>query len=227
MRCNPFYEAVPGLVTDAFAALAARCGRRYRLVDYTGATDAERVLVLMGSGAGAAAEAVVALVARGETVGLVTMRLFRPSPVAALLAAIPASARGIAVLDRCKEPGAAGEPLYQDVVTSFAEAAVAGRPMPRILGGRYGLASKEFTPAMAKAVLDELGRPAPRNHFTVGIVDDVTHTSLPWDRAFRTEGDGVRALFFGLGSDGTVGAAKSTVAILASETPLHAQGYFV
>ncbi len=236
---NPFYDAVPGIVADCFEQLAARSGRRYGLVDYRGAPDAERVLVLMGSGAGAAGEAVDALVARGEKVGLVTMRLFRPFPAEALLAAVPASARAVAVLDRCKEPGSAGEPLYQDVVTTFAEAAAAGRPMPRIVGGRFGLGSKEFTPAMAKAVLDELAGPAPRNRFTIGIVDDVTKTSLPWDREFRTEGnderkgegngegEGVRALFFGLGSDGTVGAAKSTVAILASETPLHAQGYFV
>jgi pyruvate-ferredoxin/flavodoxin oxidoreductase len=224
---NPFYEAVPGIVADCFAMLAARSGRRYGLVDYRGAPDAERVLVLMGSGAGAASEAVDALVARGEKVGLATLRLFRPFPAEALLAAIPGSARAVAVLDRCKEPGSAGEPLVQDVVTTFAEASAAGRPMPRIVGGRYGLGSKEFTPAMAKAVLDELAQPAPRNRFTIGIVDDVTKTSLPWDREFRTEGEGVRALFFGLGSDGTVGAAKSTVAILASETPLHAQGYFV
>ncbi len=224
---NPFYDAVPGIVADCFAVLAARSGRHYGLVDYRGAPDAERVLVLMGSGAGAAGEAVDALVARGEKVGLVTLRLFRPFPAAALLAAIPESAGAIAVLDRCKEPGSAGEPLYQDVVTTFAEAAAAGRPMPRIVGGRYGLGSKEFTPAMAKAVLDALARPTPRNRFTIGIADDVTHSSLPWDRSFRTEGEGVRALFFGLGSDGTVGAAKSTVAILASETPLYAQGYFV
>jgi len=225
---NPFHAAVPGIVAETFAALAARTGRRYGLADYTGAPDAERVLVLMGSGAGAAAEAVEALAARGERVGLVTLRLFRPFPAEALLAAIPPSARAIAVLDRCKEPGAAAEPLHQDVLTAFAEAAAAGdRPLPRIVGGRYGLGSKEFTPAMVKGVLDELARPAPRTHFSVGIVDDVSHASLPWDADFQTEGPGARALFFGLGSDGTVGAAKSTVAILADEAGLHAQGYFV
>jgi len=225
---NPFHAAVPGVVAECFAALAARTGRSYRLADYTGAPDAERVLVLMGSGAGAAAEAVEALAARGERVGLVTLRLFRPFPAEALLAAIPAGARSIGVLDRCKEPGASAEPLHQDVLTAFVEAAAAGtRPLPRIVGGRYGLGSKEFTPAMAKGVLDELARPAPRNHFSVGIVDDVGHASLPWDPGFETEGEGARALFFGLGSDGTVGAAKSTVAILAGETGLHAQGYFV
>jgi pyruvate-ferredoxin/flavodoxin oxidoreductase len=221
---NRFHAAVPAIVSECFAALAARTGRHYGLADYVGSPDAERVIVLMGSGAGAAAECVDALVARGERVGLVVLRLFRPFPAEALLAAIPPSARAIAVLDRTKEPGALGEPLYQDVVTAFAESE---RAMPRVVGGRYGLASKEFTPAMVKGVFDELAAAKPRNHFTVGIVDDVTHTSLPWDRDFSTEGEGVRALFFGLGSDGTVGAAKSTVSIIASETPLFAQGYFV
>ena len=221
---NPFHAAVPGIVAACFGELAARTGRHYGLVDYVGAPDAERVIVLMGSGAGAAAECVEALVARGERVGLVVLRLFRPFPAAALRAAIPASARAIAVLDRTKEPGAPGEPLYQDVVTALVEGE---RALPRVVGGRYGLASKEFTPAMVKGVLDELAAPAPRNHFSVGIVDDVSHASLPWPRDFSTERQGGRALFFGLGSDGTVGAAKSSVAILASETPLHAQGYFV
>jgi len=236
---NPFHAAVPEAVATCFAELGARTGRRYGLVDYVGAPDAERVLVLMGSGAGAATECVEALVARGEKVGLAIVRLFRPFPSDALLAALPASARAIAVLDRCKEPGSAGEPLYQDVVTAFAES---DRSMPRIVGGRYGLASKEFTPAMAKGVLDALARglrpPSPPNapggralgakhHFTIGITDDVSHTSLPFDPAFSTEGEGGRALFFGLGSDGTVGAAKSSVAIIAGETPLFAQGYFV
>jgi pyruvate-ferredoxin/flavodoxin oxidoreductase len=224
--CNPFHDAVPGHVGDCFAALAARTGRRYGLVDYHGAPDAERVLVLMGSGAGSARECVDALVARGERVGLAVVRLFRPFPSAALLAAIPATTRAITVLDRCKEPGSAGEPLHQDVVTAFAEAAAA-RPMPRIVGGRYGLASKEFTPAMAKAVLDALAAPAPRNRFTIGIRDDVGHTSLPYDPAFRTETAAGCALFYGLGSDGSVGAAKSSASILVAETPLHAQGYFV
>ena len=226
---SPYYAAVPGIVEEVFARLAARTGRRHGLIDYLGAHDAERVLVLMGSGAGAAEEAIEALVARGERVGLVKLRLFRPFPTAALVAAVPATARAIAVLDRTKEPGAPGEPLYQDVVTAFAESLAAGAriPMPRIVGGRYGLGSKEFTPAMAKGVLDELSREAPLNHFTIGIVDDVSHTSLPWDRDFATDDEGVRALFFGLGSDGTVGAAKSSVQIIAKETPLHAQGYFV
>jgi pyruvate-ferredoxin/flavodoxin oxidoreductase len=226
--CSPFHAAVPALVTELFAALGARTGRRYGLVDYAGAEDAERVLVLMGSGAGAASEAIEALRARGEKVGLATVRLFRPFPAEALLAAIPRSARALAVLDRTKEPGAPGEPLYQDVLTAFAEAAMRdGRALPRLVAGRYGLAGKEFTPGMVKAVLDELARPEPRSPLTLGIVDDVSHTSLAWERDFSTEGPGVRALFYGLGSDGTVGAAKSTVAIIAGETPLFAQGYFV
>jgi len=227
--CNPYHAAVPALVGDCFERLAARSGRRYGLVDYCGTRDAERVLVVMGSGAGAAEEAVEALVARGEPVGLLRVRLFRPFPAAALVAAIPRSARAIAVLDRTKEPGALGEPLYQDVVTAFAEAHADGavRELPRITGGRYGLGGKEFTPAMAKGVFDELIRERPRSHFTIGIADDVTQASLPFDRDFSTEGAGGRALFFGLGSDGTVGAAKSTVEIIAAETPLFAQGYFV
>jgi pyruvate-ferredoxin/flavodoxin oxidoreductase len=223
--CQPFHDAVPGLVDRAFELLAERCGRRYALVDYVGARDAERVVVLMGSGAGAAEEAVEALRARGERVGLVKLRLFRPFPASALLAAIPASVRAIAVLDRTKEPGATGEPLYQDVVTAFSEAA--GERRPRIVGGRYGLASKEFTPAMVKAVLDELLSEKPRNHFSIGIFDDVSHSSLPWDADFTTASEGLRALFFGLGSDGTVGSAKSSVQIISEETPLFAQGYFV
>ena len=221
---SPYHAAVPRVVSSCFAELAARTGRRYSLVDYSGAADAERVLVLMGSGAGAAQECVDVLVARGEKVGVAVVRLFRPFPVEALLDAIPESARRVAVLDRTKEPGAPGEPLYQDVLTAFAESE---RSSPRLVGGRYGLASKEFTPAMVKGVFDALAAERPRNHFTIGIVDDVSHTSLAFDRDFQAEGEGVRALFFGLGSDGTVGAAKSTVSIIAGETSLFAQGYFV
>jgi pyruvate-ferredoxin/flavodoxin oxidoreductase len=226
---NPFYDAVPGAVQDAMDALAERTGRRYGLVDYVGAPDAERVLVLMGSGAGAAREAVETLALRGERVGLVVVHLYRPFPTRALLAALPPTTTGLAVLDRTKEPGAPGEPLYLDVVTALAEAASAGAraALPRLLGGRYGLASKEFTPAMAKAALDELALEVPRNHFTLGIADDVSRTSLAWDREFRPQVPGVRALFFGLGSDGTVGAAKSSIKIIGEHTDLHAQGYFV
>jgi pyruvate-ferredoxin/flavodoxin oxidoreductase len=226
---NPFYAAVPGIVQAKLEELAARTGRRYGLVDYAGAPDAERVLVLMGSAAGAAAEAVEALVAAGEKVGLVTVRLYRPFPAEALAAALPATVRHLAVLDRTKEPGATGEPLYQDVVCALAErAAAGGAPMPMVVGGRYGLASKEFTPAMAKAVLDALTAEDPRNHFTVGIADDVSHTSLPVDGAFATEDpDGLRAVFYGLGSDGTVGANKTSVKIIGEGTDRFAQGYFV
>jgi pyruvate-ferredoxin/flavodoxin oxidoreductase len=226
---NPFYAAVPGIVQDKLDELAARTGRRYGLIDYAGAPDAERVLVLMGSGAGAAAEAVAALCAAGERVGLVTVRLYRPFPADALAAALPDTVRRVAVLDRTKEPGAAGEPLYQDVICALAErAAAGGLPMPVVVGGRYGLASKEFTPAMAKAVLDALAAERPRTHFTVGIADDVSRTSLTVDAAFSTEdADGLRAVFFGLGSDGTVGANKNSVKIVGEGTDLFAQGYFV
>jgi pyruvate-ferredoxin/flavodoxin oxidoreductase len=225
---NPFYAAVPETVQAKMDELAARTGRRYRLVDYAGAPDADRVLVLMGSAAGAAAEAVEAMNAAGQKVGLVTVRLYRPFPAAALAAALPETVRRVAVLDRTKEPGATGEPLYQDVVTALAERAAAGGSMPLVVGGRYGLASKEFTPAMARAVLDALAADAPRNHFTVGIADDVGHTSLPVDASFSTEDpDGLRAVFFGLGSDGTVGANKTSVKIIGEGTDLFAQGYFV
>jgi pyruvate-ferredoxin/flavodoxin oxidoreductase len=226
---NPFYAAVPEIVQAKLDDLAARTGRRYGLVDYAGAEDADRVLVLMGSAAGAAAEAVAALTAAGEKVGVVTVRLYRPFPAAALAAALPRTVRRVAVLDRTKEPGAAGEPLYQDVVTALAERAMdAQAPMPMVVGGRYGLASKEFTPAMVKAVFDGLAADRPRNHFTVGIADDVSHTSLPVDAAFSTEDpDGLRAVFFGLGSDGTVGANKTSVKIIGEGTDLFAQGYFV
>jgi pyruvate-ferredoxin/flavodoxin oxidoreductase len=220
---NPFYAALPGVVADAMSALGARTGRRYGLVDYHGHPEAERVLVLMGSGAGAAIEAVERLCAAGERLGVVVVRLFRPFPVTALLEALPASVASLAVLDRTKECGAVGEPLYQDVVTALAEG---GRPL-RVIGGRYGLGSKEFTPAMVKAVFDEQAADRPRNHFTVGIADDVSHTSLAWDRDFSAEPEGVRTLFFGMGSDGSVGAAKNSVKIIGEQTNLHAQGYFV
>jgi pyruvate-ferredoxin/flavodoxin oxidoreductase len=226
---NPVYAALPGMVEDAFASLAARTGRRYGLVDYAGDPEAERVVVLMGSGAGAAEEAVEALCGRGERVGLLKVRLYRPFPGEALLRALPPGAARIAVLDRTKEPGSVAEPLHQDVVTALAEGAASGAlaHLPRVVGGRYGLGSKEFTPAMVKAVFGELRRDAPKPRFTVGIVDDVSRMSLPVDASFRTEPPGVRAVFFGLGSDGTVGAAKSSVRIIGEHTDLFAQGYFV
>ena len=229
---NPFYLACPDAVQTAMDRFASLTGRAYRLFDYEGHPEAERVVVLMGSGVGAAQEAVEALVARGEKVGLLKVRLYRPFSARHLLAALPPSARTLLVLDRTKEPGGAGEPLYQDVLTAIAEAEAENGPgrgtRTRVLGGRYGLASKEFTPAMVVAALGEALAERPRNHFTLGIVDDVTRTSLAWDRSFSTESpDTVRAVFYGLGSDGTVGANKNSIKIIATETDLHAQGYFV
>ena len=221
---NRFHDAVPSIVTDVFAELEVRTGRRYGLVDYEGAPDAERVIVMMGSGAGAVGETVAKLVADGVKVGLVTIRLFRPFPIDALLDALPDTVRSIAVLDRCKEPGSVGEPLFQDVVTVVAESDRSG---VRIIGGRYGLGSKEFTPAMANAVFDELTLESPKRRFTVGIVDDVTGLSLDVDDSFRVEQPGRSAVFYALGSDGTVGANKASVKIIGHQPDLYAQGYFV
>jgi pyruvate-ferredoxin/flavodoxin oxidoreductase len=229
---NPFYLATPGIVQETFDKLAALTGRQYHLFDYTGAPDAERIIVMMGSGCEAAEETVQVLLSRGEKVGLVKVRLYRPFSAAHLLNAIPKTVHAISVLDRTKEPGAAGEPLYQDVLTAIGESMIAGTlpfaTTPRVVGGRYGLASKEFTPAMVKAVFDELKKPTPKNHFTIGIRDDVTHTSLDFEPSFSTEHDDeVRALFWGLGADGTVGANKNTIKIIGEETENYAQGYFV
>ncbi len=225
--CNPYYAAVAGIVRASMDRFGKLTGRRYGLFDYFGASDAERVLVQMGSGVGAAREAVAKLVAAGEKVGLVAVRLYRPFDAQAFVDALPKTVRAIAALDRTKEPGALGEPLYQDVVTALAEAWPHGT-IPRVIGGRYGLSSKEYTPAMAKAALDELQQGKRKRHFTVGIYDDVTHLSLKWDDAFDTEAEGVtRAVFYGLGADGTVGATKNTVKIIGENTPLSAQGYFV
>ena len=221
---NRFHDAVPATVREVFAQLEARTGRRYGLVDYEGAPDAERVIVMMGSGCGAAAEAVAKLTAQGERVGLLTVRLYRPFPVDEFLAALPATASQVVVLDRTKEPGSVGEPLLQDVVTVLADA---GRGATRVIGGRYGLGSKEFTPAMAKAALDELRVASPKRRFTVGIVDDVTHLSLPVDESFRIATANRSAVFYALGSDGTVGANKESVKIIGDEPGFHAQGYFV
>src|SRR5262249_4284319 len=228
--CNPFYRACPTIVQEVMERFGKRTGRSYRLFDYYGSPDAERLLILMGSGAGAAEEAVDALQKAGKKVGLLKVRLFRPFAAEAFLAAIPKTVRSIAVLDRTKEPGSLGEPLYQDVLSVYMErhAANPSAGVPRILGGRYGLSSKEFTPAMVKAVFDELKKPAPKNHFTVGINDDVTHTSLTYDPDFSTEDPRtVRALFYGLGSDGTVGANKNSIKIIGKGTSNFAQGYFV
>ena len=228
---NPFYRACPTIVQDVMDRFARRTGRSYRLFEYAGDPQAERVIVLMGSGAGAADETIERLIAGGEKVGLLKVRLFRPFDSAAFAAALPKTTRAIAVLDRTKEPGSTGEPLYVDVVTALSEARAAGAidgRWPQIIGGRYGLSSKEFTPAMVKAVFDELKRAPAKNHFTVGIHDDVTHTSLAFDPEFSTESPKtVRALFYGLGSDGTVGANKNSIAIIGEKTPGYAQGYFV
>ncbi len=221
---NPYYLATPTIVQNVMDKFASLIGRQYRLFDYVGAPDAERVIVMMGSGAEVAHETVEALAARGEKVGVLKVRLFRPFAVEKFVEALPAGVKSIAVLDRTKEPGATGEPLYTEVLTALAEM---GRPI-KVIGGRYGLASKEFTPAMVKTVFDELGKKGPKNHFTVGIKDDVTHTSLDFDPAFSTEVPGtVRALFYGLGADGTVGANKNSIKIIGEETPNFAQGYFV
>ncbi|MBI3214091.1 MAG: pyruvate:ferredoxin (flavodoxin) oxidoreductase [Mycobacterium sp.] len=227
---NPFYARVPAVVEDLMARLGERTGRTMHIVDYSGHPDAERVLVLMGSGAQTVQQTVAALVDRGERVGVVQVRLYRPFPTAAFLDALPASARHIAVLDRTKEPGSIGEPLYLDIVAALAQACDDGTrsQLPFVSGGRYGLSSKEFTPAMVAGVFAELAREKPRRRFTIGIDDDVSHTSLDYDPAFDIESpDTVRAVFFGLGSDGTVSANKNTVKILGSEEGLHAQAYFV
>ena len=231
--CNPFYLAVPEIVAEVMEELAVRTGRRYGLVDYHGAADADRVVVVIGSAAGAVEETVDTLIVAGEAVGMLRLRLFRPFPASQLVAALPPTVRSIAVLDRTKEPGAVGEPLYLDVVTALIEAMDGGeRPfpdMPRVIGGRYGLSSKEVTPSMIKPVFDELRQPRPRKHFTIGIYDDVTDLSLPIDHEFRyPRPDGeVQAVFVGLGADGTVGANKSSVKIIGESTDLWAQGYFV
>ncbi|MGA7425340.1 MAG: pyruvate:ferredoxin (flavodoxin) oxidoreductase, partial [Rhodoplanes sp.] len=227
---NPFYRACPTIVQNVMDKFAQRIGRSYHLFDYYGAPDAERVVILMGSGVGAAEETVEALQARGEKVGVLKVRLFRPFDVDSFLAALPKTVKSIAVLDRTKEPGAIGEPLYQDVLSVYAERISSGvaTTMPRIIGGRYGLSSKEFTPAMVKAVFDELAKSEPKNHFTVGINDDVSHTSLAVDPDFSTEDPRtVRALFYGLGSDGTVGANKNSIKIIGKGTDSWVQGYFV
>ncbi|MGA2723994.1 MAG: pyruvate:ferredoxin (flavodoxin) oxidoreductase [Bryobacteraceae bacterium] len=221
---NSFYLAAPAIVQNVMDKFARLVGRQYHLFDYVGAPDAERVIIMMGSGAEVAHEAVEGLNAAGEKVGVLKVRLYRPFSKEALIAALPATAQAIAVLDRTKEPGALGEPLYCDVVTALAELGVSRK----VIGGRYGLSSKEFTPAMVKGVYDELKKASPKNHFTIGINDDVTHTGLDYDPGFSAEIPGtVRALFFGLGADGTVGANKNSIKIIGEETDNFAQGYFV
>jgi len=225
--CNPFYDAVPGLVQETMDQFAKVVGRQYHLFDYVGAPDAERVIVIMTSGCGVVEETVDHLVAQGEKVGAIKVRLYRPFDSAAMVAALPKTVKAIAALDRTKEPGGAGEPLYQDVVTAVGEHWKDGSA-PRVVGGRYGLSSKEFTPGVVQPVFEELSKPEPKNHFTLGINDDVTQTSLPYDMSYSTEAEDVtRAVFFGLGSDGTVGAIRNSCKILGENTPMHAQAYFV
>jgi len=230
--CNRFYTECPAHVEAAMARFAEVSGRAYGLVEYAGHPQAERVVIVMGTGAEVTHEAVDWLVAKGEKVGVVKVRLYRPFPLEHFMKALPSTVKAIAVLDRTKEPGALGEPMYLDVVTALREARDTGispfATEPAVIGGRYGLSSKEFTPTMIKAVFDELAKPKPKNHFTVGIVDDVTHLSLPYDMDLDIEPDEVRrCVFFGLGADGTVGANKNSIKIIGEETDNHAQGYFV
>src|SRR6266704_1262711 len=229
---NPYYAACPEKVQGVMHKFSQVVGRSYHLFDYVGAPDAERVIVMMGSGAETAQETVEYLNQRGERVGLLKVRLYRPFSLKRFVEALPPTVRKIAVLDRTKEAGAAREPLYLDVVNAIQEGIELGHGKlgisPRIIGGRYGLSSKEFTPAMVKAVFDELRKDEPKNHFTVGIHDDVTHTSLEYDPAFSIESsDTVQCVYWGLGSDGTVGANKNSIKIIGEETDNYAQGYFV
>ncbi|MFN8371549.1 MAG: pyruvate:ferredoxin (flavodoxin) oxidoreductase [Anaerolineae bacterium] len=224
---NPFYAACPDTVQKMMDKFAALTGRQYKLYEYYGAPNAERVIVMMGSGAEAAQETVDYLMERGEKVGLLKVHLYRPFDMARFIAALPITTKAIAVLDRTKEPGSGGEPMYLDTVTAIYEE-WPGSETPKIIGGRYGLSSKEFTPAMVKAVFDNLALPKPKNHFTVGINDDVSHTSLEVDADFSVEpASVVRAVFYGLGADGTVGANKNSIKIIGENTDNYAQGYFV
>ncbi|MEZ4225148.1 MAG: pyruvate:ferredoxin (flavodoxin) oxidoreductase [Polyangiaceae bacterium] len=222
--CNSFYDACPQAVERAMARFAEVAGRRYGLFDYFGHPEAEHVVVVMGSGAETVREVVLRCAADGQRVGVVVVRLYRPFSAAALLQALPRSVKRVAVLDRTKEPGSAGEPLFQDVLTAIAESDRSGI---KVIGGRYGLSSKEFTPAMVRGILDELAKDAPKTRFTVGIVDDVTHLSLPARAAGGDDYPGFEGVFWGLGSDGTVGANKNSIKIIGEHTGLHAQGYFV
>lgn len=223
---NIFYHKLPSIVKETMKEFGERTGRHYNLYDYYGHPEAERIVVLMGSGIGAVEETVNKLVSMGEKVGFVAIRMYRPFFTEDFLAAIPKSAKKIAVLDRTKEPGAIGEPLYQDVVSAFVEARMNGN-MPYIVGGRYGLSSKEFNPAMVNGIFDELKKPAPKNHFTIGIEDDVTHTSLKYDPTFEVAQGTFNAMFFGLGADGTVSANKNSIKIIGDTSDDFVQGYFV
>jgi pyruvate-ferredoxin/flavodoxin oxidoreductase len=226
-RANTFYLKTPSIVETAMERFAALTGRSYKLFEFVGDPGAERVLIMMGSGCETAEETVAALNNSCEKVGLLKVRLYRPFSISHFIESLPRTTKAIAVLDRTKEPGSTGEPLYQDVVTALAESNHSNRDL-RVVGGRYGLSSKEFTPAMVKAVFDELNKPEPKNHFSVGIDDDVTFTSIPFNESFSTEPDDqVRAVFWGLGADGTVSANKNSIKIIGEETTNYAQGYFV
>jgi pyruvate-ferredoxin/flavodoxin oxidoreductase len=230
---NPFYQAMPSIVQGAMNRFALLTGRSYCLFEYLGSAVAERVIVIMGSGAEAVTETLDYLNCQDESVGLLKVRLYRPFDPDSLVAALPVTCRKIAVLDRTKEPGADGEPLYKDVLSALAQDYISGSArfsvFPKVIGGRYGLSSKEFTPGMIKAIYDELNHEQPKNNFTIGIHDDVTYTSLEWDPSYRTDAhrDTFQAMFYGLGSDGTVSANKNTIKIIGEATDLNAQGYFV
>jgi len=227
---NPFYQNVPAIFRETLKQFGELTGRHYAPFEYVGAEDAERVIVMMGSGIGAAEEAVERMVSEGEKIGLVKIRLYRPFSATDFLSVIPASTQRVAVLDRTKEPGGEGEPMYLDVVSAFARewSKTKQTAIPQVYGGRYGLGSKEFTPAMVKGVYDEIASKEPRHGFTVGIVDDVSHTSIDYDAEWSTEPDDVRrCVFFGLGADGTVGANKNSAKIIGDSTDLYSQGYFV
>ncbi|MFZ5802902.1 MAG: pyruvate:ferredoxin (flavodoxin) oxidoreductase [Candidatus Omnitrophota bacterium] len=228
---NPFYDQVPAKTEEVMRQFEKIVGRKYELFQYYGAPDAERVIVLMGSGAETAHETVDYLLKKGEKVGLVKVRLYRPFSAKHFVKALPATTKTVGVLDRTKEPGSIGDPLYLDVLAALQEEIGTGtaslKKFPKVVGGRYGLSSKEFTPAMIKAVFENLGQSSPKNHFTVGIEDDVTHTSLSYDKNFSTEDKVFRALFYGLGADGTVGANKNSIKIIGENTDFNAQGYFV
>lgn len=227
---NTFYNNMPGIMDKMMKDFAKLTGRKYDLFEYTGAKDAEEVIIIMGSGGETVAETVTTLNESGRKTGVIQVRFYRPFSLEYFIKALPSSVKAIAVLDRTKESGAAGEPIYQDVLATLVEALQQGKikSLPKIIGGRYGLSSKEFTPAMVKAVFDELKKKDPKNSFTVGINDDVTHTSLEYDPEFKLDESGWRqGLFFGLGADGTVGANKNTIKIIGENTDLYAQGYFV
>ncbi len=229
---NPYYQVCPDIVQKQMDKFGKLTGRHYNLFDYVGHPEAERVIILMGSGAEAAHEAAEFLSDRGEKVGVLKVRLYRPFSVNAFVNALPTSVKVLAVLDRTKEPGSAGEPLYKDVITALNEINAEGKSpfekMPKVIGGRFGLSSKEFTPAMVKGLYDEMKKEKTKNHFTVGILDDVTNNSIEYDPSFSTEGDDVfRGMFYGLGSDGTVGANKNSIKIIGEGTDFYAQGYFV